>query len=60
MVELSEEEIGKVGGGVAPFIGAAIAVYSHFTATTVTGAVLSRVGLATAVYGVGAYLNNDS
>lgn len=60
MVELSEEEVCQVNGGFAPLIGGAIAVYSHFTASTVTGAVLARVGLATAVYGVGTYLNDNS
>lgn len=60
MVELNEEEIGQVNGGIAPFIGLAAAVYSQFTATTVTGAFVARVGLATAVYGAGTYINDNS
>lgn len=59
MKELTQSELNEVNGGIAPLIGAAIAVYSHFTATTMTGAVLSRVGLAVAVYGVGEYLSDS-
>lgn len=60
MVELNEQEIRQVSGGIAPFIGLAAAVYSQFTATTLTGAVVARVGLATAVYGAGSYINDNS
>lgn len=59
MRELNDMEIEQVNGGVAPFIGAAIALYSHFTATTVTSAIVSRVGLAVAIYDVGEYLSDS-
>lgn len=59
MRELSDSEVRAVDGGVAPLIGAAIAVYSHFTASSVAGAILGRVGLALGVYGVGEYLSDS-
>lgn len=59
MKVLTQREINEVDGGIAPLIGAAIAVYSHFTASSLTGAVLSRVGLAVAVYGLGEYLSDS-
>jgi len=59
MKELTPAELNEVNGGVLPFVSAAIAVYSHFTASTVTGAILGRVGLAGAIYGVGEYLSDS-
>lgn len=59
MRELNREEVDQVNGGVAPLIGAAVALYSHFTATTFTGAMVARVGVAVAVYSVGEYLSDS-
>jgi lactobin A/cerein 7B family class IIb bacteriocin len=59
MKVMNQKEIEQVNGGIIPLIGAGIAAYSHFTATTVAGAILGRVGLALAVYSFGEYLNES-
>ena len=58
--QLTDEQIDIVNGGILPVVGFGIALASHVgvggAATTVTGHILSGVGLGIATFGLARYL----
>jgi hypothetical protein len=57
--QLTDEELIVVGGGILPVIGFGLSLASHVgvggAATTLTGHVISAVGLGLASYGLASY-----
>ncbi|MCL1142743.1 class IIb bacteriocin, lactobin A/cerein 7B family [Shewanella gaetbuli] len=50
--ELTFDEIEQVNGGIAPVIGAGIALASHLSSATLGGHLLSGAGLIVGTYGL--------
>ncbi len=48
--ELSDHELDKVSGGIAPVLGLAVATVGHFTARSFVTGIAARIGLGQAVF----------